>query len=278
MDSSCALLACGIASNMRACSIIPNPKVAPANWVLGSDEKIYTYTIITTDSNAKLKFLHDRMPVILENGSDQVRTWLDPDRSVWSKELQSLLKPFDGELDCYPVSKDVGKVGNNSPAFIVPISSAENKNNIANFFGNAKNAANAKIEKKEIKEEEQELSSKGPKIYSNTGDDRATMNQESTEDNAPIPVPKNENGISLKREQEDDENANSQEPVAKAARIESGVPGSDHPQPPKGASKSPEKPTSSRKTRSATSNGTATKVNPAKAGDGSQRITNFFNT
>jgi len=101
----------------------------------GSEEKLYSYTVITTDSNKQLKFLHDRMPVILEAGSDAMKAWLDPDNAGWSKELQSLLKPFDGELECYPVDKAVGKVGNNSPQFTVPLDSKENKNNIANFFG-----------------------------------------------------------------------------------------------------------------------------------------------
>jgi putative SOS response-associated peptidase YedK len=100
----------------------------------GDDTLHYTYTIVTTDSNKQLKFLHDRMPVILNNGSEELRTWLDPKRHEWSKELQSLLKPFDEDLDVYPVSKDVGKVGNNSPTFVVPLDSKENKSNIANFF------------------------------------------------------------------------------------------------------------------------------------------------
>lgn len=77
------------------------------------------------------------MPVILDPGSEDLRTWLDPSRHEWSAELQSLLKPFKGSLDVYPVSKDVGKVGNNSPSFIIPIDSKENKSNIANFFSNA---------------------------------------------------------------------------------------------------------------------------------------------
>ncbi|PNH43713.1 hypothetical protein VD0004_g3787 [Verticillium dahliae] len=102
-----------------------------------SDHDHYTYTIITTDSNKQLKFLHDRMPVILEPGSEDLKMWLDPGRHEWSGELQALLKPFTGKLDCYPVSKEVGKVGNNSPSFIIPIDSKENKSNIANFFANA---------------------------------------------------------------------------------------------------------------------------------------------
>ncbi|KAK7952297.1 uncharacterized protein PG986_008025 [Apiospora aurea] len=108
------------------------------------EKKHYTYTIITTDSNKQLKFLHDRMPVILNNGSEELRTWLDPKRYEWSKDLQSLLKPFDGELEVYPVSKDVGKVGNNSPTFLIPIASKENKSNIANFFGKGASSAKTK--------------------------------------------------------------------------------------------------------------------------------------
>lgn len=100
----------------------------------GQGQGHYTYTIITTDSNAQLRFLHDRMPVVLNQGSQAMRTWLDPGRSEWSQELQALLKPFEGELEVYPVSKDVGKVGNDSPSFIIPVASKENKSNIANFF------------------------------------------------------------------------------------------------------------------------------------------------
>lgn len=104
---------------------------------LGSEDKNYTYTIITTDSNTQLKFLHDRMPVVLKPGSEAISAWLDPSRQEWSRELQSLLKPFDGRLTIYPVTKEVGKVGNNSPSFIIPLDSKDNKSNIANLFANA---------------------------------------------------------------------------------------------------------------------------------------------
>ncbi|KAF4999704.1 hypothetical protein FGRMN_2269 [Fusarium graminum] len=102
----------------------------------GSNEKIYSYTIITTSSNAQLRFLHDRMPVILEPGSSAMSIWLDPFRSQWTDELQSILKPLDASLEVYQVPKDVGKVGNNSPTFVVPLDSKENKSNIKNFFEN----------------------------------------------------------------------------------------------------------------------------------------------
>ncbi|KAJ5905331.1 uncharacterized protein N7473_002247 [Penicillium subrubescens] len=132
-----------------------------------SDEKLYTYTVITTSSNSYLTFLHDRMPVIMDYGSEEMRTWLDPSRKTWSKELQSILKPYEGELECYPVSKEVGKVGNNSPDFIIPVNSKENKSNIANFFANAKaKETSAKKEpgiKNEKDEEKDEFAAQGTK-------------------------------------------------------------------------------------------------------------------
>lgn len=230
----------------------------------GSDEKLYTYTIITTDSNKQLSFLHDRMPVILENGSDEIRTWLDPGRSEWSKELQTLLKPYQGELECYAVSKEVGKVGNNSPTFIVPVASAENKNNIANFFSNTKKSAKGEETKKEVKREEAEVKEKGSAIEHEQGEERITVDQSTTEDNAPLPIA--DSGSTkqgIKRELEKEGEDTSKEPEAKAAKTESqGSP-----------TKSPEK-TPKKETRSATKNGTA-KGSPIKS-DGSQKITSFY--
>ncbi|KAF2874419.1 hypothetical protein BDV95DRAFT_487767 [Massariosphaeria phaeospora] len=158
-----------------------------------SDEQLYTYTIITTDSNKQLNFLHDRMPVILENGSEAIRIWLDPTRTEWSKELQMLLKPFEGELECYPVSKDVGKVGNNSPSFVVPVNSAENKNNIANFFGNQRKAAKAKADVASsgvVKREVADSATAGVKVEHGVSEGRGTTDRvEGTENNAPMPLP-----------------------------------------------------------------------------------------
>lgn len=77
------------------------------------------------------------MPVILEPGSKNLRAWLDPEQTEWSGELQALLKPFDGDLEVYPVNGEVGKVGRDSPSFVIPLDSKENKSNIANFFANS---------------------------------------------------------------------------------------------------------------------------------------------
>jgi putative SOS response-associated peptidase YedK len=142
-------------------------------------DKHYTYTIITTDSNKQLKFLHDRMPVILEAGSEAMRTWLDPGRCEWSKELQALLRPFEGELEVYPVSKEVGKVGNNSPSFVIPVASRENKSNIANFF--ARGAAAKKKEggtvKPEVEVEVQKEGADGSETKTETETETETVEE-----------------------------------------------------------------------------------------------------
>jgi hypothetical protein len=243
-----------------------------------SDEKIFTYTIITTDSNSQLHFLHDRMPVILDNGSEAIRTWLDPNRTEWSKDLQSLLKPFEGELECYPVTKDVGKVGNNSPSFIVPVNSAANKNNIANFFGNQRNAAKAKKEEALFGDVEQD-SGKGLKIEHDDNETRETTNRvEGSEDNAPLPVPvllpssTGHDSRGVKRQRSEHDDGNTADGVPQQKRRISDLP----PAPSQSPRKSPTKtPVKKGKTRSAVSNGSAARGSPAK-GDGSRKITSFF--
>ena len=222
----------------------------------GSEEKHYTYTIITTDSNKQLSFLHDRMPVILENGSDQIRLWLDPARFEWSQELQSVLKPYDGELECYPVSKEVGKVGNNSPAFIVPVASTENKNNIANFFSRAEKKAKAVAEEVEVKTKE-------TGVEQTPGDQPPTVDHSGSEDHTSSPVPASApaQSIGVKRKhaaEHDDDKA-----LDNLAQ-----PGADCP-----LIASPEK-TPAKKVRSATSNGTKGTFKQASAG--TKNIAGYF--
>lgn len=47
------------------------------SWRDPQDGKVETYTIITTDANAVLAPIHDRMPVIV--GPDRYAAWLDPE-------------------------------------------------------------------------------------------------------------------------------------------------------------------------------------------------------
>ncbi|KAK6396458.1 hypothetical protein LTR65_009542 [Meristemomyces frigidus] len=164
----------------------------------GSGEKLYTYTVITTDPNKQLSFLHDRMPVILEPGSDAMKAWLDPERVGWDKELQSMLRPFQGELECYPVDRSVGKVGNNSPQFVVPIDSKENKKNIANFFGKQKETAKDVAAKNQAAEKEK-TASQDLKVTKDEEETRVTSKVEDPETNAPLPKPKDEPDEALER-------------------------------------------------------------------------------
>lgn len=211
-----------------------------------SEEKLYTYTIITTDANKQLQFLHDRMPVILDPGTDEIKMWLDPTRNKWSKELQALLKPYQGELECYPVDQAVGKVGNNSPSFIVPINSKENKKNIANFFNNAA----AKKTEKEPPEKAQ-----------------TTVEHDGSENNAPLPA-ETEPTSEARGHKRLHETESGDSPMKKAAKISS----------PPQSEKSPQKAVGTRKPKSATSNkDMALKTSPAKKVEaGTQRITKFF--
>ena len=235
---------------------------------VGSEEPLFTYTIITTSSNPYLQFLHERMPVILEPGSEAMKTWLDPSRTTWSKDLQAVLRPYEGELECYAVPKEVGKVGNNSPDFIVPVASKENKNNIANFF------ANAKEKKTEPAAAEKQAPTQKPKVEEDEDEKRPTKDDEWSEDNAPKP----ESGV--KREHDESglgESADTDE-HQKKPKLEAHTPS---PQKARGqlspSSLKGQTMHSGRKTRSATHNQKTPKTAEGKkASDGSQRITKFF--
>ncbi|KAJ9116946.1 hypothetical protein QFC22_004604 [Naganishia vaughanmartiniae] len=101
-----------------------------------SSPPIKTFTILTTTPSKSLGWLHDRMPCVLESEEDCVR-WLDC-RNGWTGEVAKLLRPYEGEVECYPVPPEVGKVGTNSPSFVVPVK--ERKDGIANFFKKQTNA------------------------------------------------------------------------------------------------------------------------------------------
>jgi len=55
------------------------------------------------------------MPAILDS-PDDIDTWLSP--LTFDDKVRALVKPYEGKLECYPVDKGVGKVGNDSKDFI----------------------------------------------------------------------------------------------------------------------------------------------------------------
>lgn len=75
-------------------------------------------TIITTEANALIADIHDRMPVILEPGAYGL--WLSA-APVADSELAAFLKPFDASgMEAYEVSRLVNNPGNESSECIRP--------------------------------------------------------------------------------------------------------------------------------------------------------------
>lgn len=77
-----------------------------------------TFTIITTRASDFMAPLHDRMPVILDEG--EWAPWLG-EEEVSQGQLLGMLKPYEGDLRCWPVDKRVGNVREDDPGVIEPL-------------------------------------------------------------------------------------------------------------------------------------------------------------
>ncbi len=89
-------------------------------WQPDQDLALYSCTIITTEPNALLTPIHNRMPVILPR--DAYDRWLDPEERP-PGDLDALLVPYAAEeMIAYPVSRFVNSPANDTPACIVPAS------------------------------------------------------------------------------------------------------------------------------------------------------------
>ena len=90
------------------------------------DEVRRTFTIVTTTPNDALADLHDRMPVVLGEGSWD--RWLTDGRAgpaVDPGELLVMLEPSDSvPLRIYPVNRDVNDVRRDGPELIEPLMAA----------------------------------------------------------------------------------------------------------------------------------------------------------
>lgn len=87
-------------------------------WQSDSGRDVYSCTILTTESNALIQPIDDRMPVILR--PNNIDVWL---REKADREaLTGLLKPFQlTEMVVNRVSEEVNDTDNNSPELIQPI-------------------------------------------------------------------------------------------------------------------------------------------------------------
>lgn len=78
----------------------------------------WTATVLTTSATDDLGRIHDRMPLHVPR--DRRAAWLDPGSEA--QQVQGLLVPAaPGELEAYPVSRDVNSVRNNGAHLMQPL-------------------------------------------------------------------------------------------------------------------------------------------------------------
>lgn len=88
-------------------------------WEGADHSAIESCTLLTTDANAVVRPIHDRMPVILR--PEDYDRWLDP-AIERSQELPPLLRPFPAELmEAYPVSPLVNSPARDDPRCVEPV-------------------------------------------------------------------------------------------------------------------------------------------------------------
>jgi putative SOS response-associated peptidase YedK len=80
-------------------------------------EPLVTCALITTEPNATMAPIHDRMPVIVR--PDDFERWLSPDSSP--DDARALVRPYDGPMRAWKVSTRVNKIGNEGGDNIRPI-------------------------------------------------------------------------------------------------------------------------------------------------------------
>lgn len=87
-------------------------------WQSESGRDVYSFSLLTTEANALVQPVDDRMPVILKPGNyDQ---WLNKDTD--SAELKDLLKPLGmTEMAVNRVSEKVADLNSQGPELIQPI-------------------------------------------------------------------------------------------------------------------------------------------------------------
>jgi len=85
------------------------------SWQPKDGAPLETFTILTTDPNAIMEPIHNRMPVILEP-KDYDR-WLDPGDAA--RPPVDLLRPYPADrMNAWTVSERVGNVRNNDPELL----------------------------------------------------------------------------------------------------------------------------------------------------------------
>lgn len=91
-------------------------------WLSPEGEPLDTCTILTTEANALLKIVHERMPVIVP--PDAYEQWLDPA----APDAESLIAPYRAQSMTYwPVSTRVNSVKNDDAELIEPLTAGDDE-------------------------------------------------------------------------------------------------------------------------------------------------------
>ncbi|CAH0384172.1 unnamed protein product [Bemisia tabaci] len=117
-------------------------------WTAESGESVYSYTIITMESNKTLSWLHHRMPAILDT-EQAVKDWLDFE-NVSTEEAMQILKPIQ-KLVWHPVSTIVNNSRNKDEECNKPLStkSSSEKSKGATLMSNWLKRGQKKEDKEE---------------------------------------------------------------------------------------------------------------------------------
>ncbi len=87
-------------------------------WRDADGETVQSYTILTTEPNALMSAIHNRMPVILRREDED--EWLDP-ANTEPEQLLPLLRPYPAEaMAAYPVSRLVNSPQHDTPLVLEP--------------------------------------------------------------------------------------------------------------------------------------------------------------
>ena len=92
----------------------PQDSEKDAEWLISC-------TVVTTEPNAVMKPIHDRMPLIIP--AEHRDAWLDPSTS--EDDAYSLIKPYEGEMIAYQVGRLVNSPNNEDPQCIASMSDEE---------------------------------------------------------------------------------------------------------------------------------------------------------
>ena len=104
---------------------------APASLRAQGEEALGTFTLITRDVDPCLHWLHDRMPIVLDQAG--IRAWLDPRAPAPLAALEQRLP--SAELAWHPVTKRMSRLDYQEPDVASPAAlSSQQQRSVASFF------------------------------------------------------------------------------------------------------------------------------------------------